>query len=375
MRVKTKRKIRPVGLFFNTVVVLLNLIAVAMLVVSAYSDMVSPVKGGVAFAYLGLAFPLLVVINVIFLVVSIVRRRWSLLFVMLLAFVACIKPFNLYCPFHPRTEAPTGDDVIKLLTYNVMGFDYRNHTPERPNEIIRYIADSKADIVCLQEYLTDKSGKRMSSEAVAAALPMYPYKSETTFNNPEKIGYTYGIMTLSKFPITQTRRLPLVSKYNGATLYNINVRGRTLVLVNCHLESFKLTTEDKTKLLSTTFLSNFEEYGSQLEQKLGEAYRIRAKQAELISREIRAAGGYYTVVCGDFNDTPISYAHKELRDVLKDAFAASGNGPGISYNRNHFLFRIDHILHSASMQSYNCRVDRSINLSDHYPMYCWLKLK
>ena len=35
--------------------------------------------------------------------------------------------------------------------------------------------------------------------------------------------------------------------------------------------------------------------------------------------------------------------------------------------------RIDHILHSANMRSYNCKVDK-VHYSDHYPMWCYLQL-
>jgi endonuclease/exonuclease/phosphatase family metal-dependent hydrolase len=101
---------------------------------------------------------------------------------------------------------------------------------------------------------------------------------------------------------------------------------------------------------------------------------VRAGQAEIVAGEIRKANGYYTIVCGDFNDTPLSYVHRTIQGPLADAYAESGFGLGISYNQNFFLFRIDHIFHSSSMDAYNCRVDTRVNLSDHYPIYCYLKL-
>jgi endonuclease/exonuclease/phosphatase family metal-dependent hydrolase len=272
------------------------------------------------------------------------------------------------------------NNVIKLLTYNVMGFGYKNNTKGKKNEIIQYLADSKADIVCLQEYFTNKSSKLMSSQDIATALPMYPYISEIAFNDPKKQNYTYGIAVLSKYPITKTRKLQLNSLYNGAGLFNINIRGKNLTIINNHLESFKLTDEDRSEyagILTMSGLNNIEVFSGRIQQKLGKAFRIRAKQVELIATEIQKAkkSDACIVACGDFNDTPVSYAHRTLRNVLIDAFAESGYGPGISYNRNFFPFRIDHIMHSDALQAYNCRVDRSINTSDHYPVYCWLRFK
>ena len=110
------------------------------------------------------------------------------------------------------------------------------------------------------------------------------------------------------------------------------------------------------------------------EQKLGPAFRIRAKQAEAVSEEIKNAKGDYVLVCGDFNDTPISYAHRTIQGDLTDAFAESGRGMGITYNQNFFWFRIDNILHSPNMTSMNCSVDK-VAYSDHYPLWCYLKLE
>ena len=101
----------------------------------------------------------------------------------------------------------------------------------------------------------------------------------------------------------------------------------------------------------------------------------RAKQADIIIEDIERESSPYIIVCGDFNDSPISYTCKVLSEALDDAYISSGNGPGISYNRNKLFYRIDHILHAPTIESYDCTVDRNIKVSDHYPIYCFLKKK
>ena len=81
------------------------------------------------------------------------------------------------------------------------------------------------------------------------------------------------------------------------------------------------------------------------------------------------------ILCGDFNDSPISYAHRTLDKVLTDCYVATGNGPGISYHHNAIFVRIDNIMCSSHWTPYGCKVDRSARHSDHYPIYCWLKRK
>ncbi|MDR1814197.1 MAG: endonuclease/exonuclease/phosphatase family protein [Tannerella sp.] len=374
---KSKVWIKPFRLIFNSVMGISGLVAALLLAASAYSDIFSPEKS-VLFAYLGLCFPLFIIAGLFFLFFWLFTKRWLFVFVLALDFILCWKPLTRYCPFHPLTEVTRSDDVIKLLTYNVMDFGYFDNTKDSKNKMVEYIAKSGADIVCLQEYMVGTRPNMMSSADIAAALPMYPYISEV-FVKRQGNGDGYGLAVLSKFPITKSSRIRFASAYNGSALFNINVHGKKLVLINNHLESFKLTAEDRTKysnVLTKGNLEAFEELRATIPKKLSVAFRTRARQVAIIADAIRKENGYYTVVCGDFNDTPISFAHRTMRNIpLIDSFAESGLGLGTSYNRNLFLFRIDHILHSPAMQSYNCRVDRSIKVSDHYPVSCLLRFK
>ena len=110
-------------------------------------------------------------------------------------------------------------------------------------------------------------------------------------------------------------------------------------------------------------------------RKLAEASAIRAVQADSIARLVAGYKGGGVIVCGDFNDSPISYTHRVVGEGLNDAFVESGNGFGISYNQNHFYFRIDNILLSKNLKSYRCTVDNTIKSSDHYPIWCYVAEK
>ena len=366
----------PFKLLFHSFFASLSIILVLLLIASAYSDIISPEKQ-ILFAYLGLAFPLLLFANICFLAYWLLTKKWLLVLMLVATFTICWRPFSVFCPLHLETQIQSQEDIIKVLSYNVMSFAYKNHTEKAPNKIIQYIAESDADIVCLQEYMVSSRENLMSSGDVARALPMYPYIAEIIFSSPENSRYKYGLAVLSKFPITSSRRIPFPSVYNGSSIHEINVHGKKVVVVNNHLESFKLTAEDRSKysdMITHINLESFDDLRGSIQQKLGQAFRVRAKQAEAIASEIQKANGYYTIVCGDFNDTPISYARRTIQGSLDDAYVKSGFGMGISYNQNFFLFRIDHILHSSSMEAYNCRVDTRVKMSDHYPIYCYLKL-
>lgn len=65
-----------------------------------------------------------------------------------------------------------------------MGFN-NLEKKEGKNPILSYLADSEADIICLQEYNSTKNKKYLTDEDIRKALKAYPYRS---IHNPEKGG-------------------------------------------------------------------------------------------------------------------------------------------------------------------------------------------
>jgi endonuclease/exonuclease/phosphatase family metal-dependent hydrolase len=344
-----------------------------LFVVAAFSDAVSP-ETSVIFSYLGLLFPFLLFLHLCFLIYRLLMRQWMFLFIAGCSVLICWKPVSVYFPVHPfRQEAPSGN-VIKVLTYNVMSFNYQPHSKNSPNRILQYIADSEADIVCMQEYMTEKSGRSLTQRQIAGALHMYPYRFSLPLIN--RATYTVGLAIYSKYPITKSWKIRYDSSFNGSTVHELNVNGKKLIVINNHLESFKLTMEDRSKyeeFIRHINADTFDGLRETVRRKLGSAYLIRAEQADIIAAEIRNLKGDYMVVCGDFNDTPISYALRTIRGSLVDSFAESGNGLGSTYNQHFFRFRIDHILHSPNMKSYRTTVEK-VRFSDHYPVWCYLEM-
>ena len=296
-------------------------------------------------------------------------------FVITCSFLICWKPITRYFPIHPFPVDITEKNIIKILTYNVMAFGYQNHTADKPNPIIQYIANSDADIVCLQEYMVGTQPNFLTQEKVERALNMYPY--HFTVPLVRKNRYTIGLAIYSKFPITNSRRIRYDSTFNGSTIHELDVKGEKLYVVNNHLESFKLTMDDRIKyeeFFKNMNVESFDELKGSVQKKISTAFLIRAEQAEIVAEEIEKLSEDYVLVCGDFNDTPVSYAYRIVKGVMIDAFAESGTGLGVTYNQNYYWFRIDHILHSPNMKAYHAKVD-TISTSDHYPMWSYLELK
>ena len=78
-------------------------------------------------------------------------------------------------------------------------------------------------------------------------------------------------------------------------------------------------------------------------EQLKANFVIRASQAVQV-RNIIDTTRYPVIVCGDFNDTPVSFAYNHIAgNNLTDGFRDRGKGYGHSFNGIKGLLRIDFI--------------------------------
>ena len=363
--------VRSVGNFLGKVLLGINVLVALLMVLCAFSSYISPYTFPVL-SCAGLAFPIFLLLNFLFFAFWLFfNRRYALL--PLVVMFVCIGQIRAFLPVNiSMKQVP--DDAIKILSYNVMFYDsHQPHTEESPNEIVRYIQNSNADIVCLQEasFNNSNSKKFLSEKVFRKALSTYPYFS---FHKEKGSGW----VCLSRFPILSTRSIPYESVGNGTVAYELKVGNDTLLLVNNHLESNKLSIDDRAAyrdMIIDPKEDKVKTTSKLLIGKVADAVSIRASQADSVAKFIQDSKHKYVVVCGDFNDSSLSYAHRVIGKGLNDAFVDTGNGLGVSYNRYGFYFRIDHIMASESLDLFNCTVDNSIKTSDHYPIWCYIKKK
>lgn len=363
--------IKHIGKFVAYLILAGNIFFIGLLLLAAYSPYIQPTVHPVE-SCLGLTFPIFLIINSCFLIFWLIIQRYKFALCPLIGFLLCYSQIQTYLPisFH-TSNLPEGN--FKILSYNIMGFNGA-YKKNGENPILNYLKDSGADILCLQEYQTIESSRYLSQKDVEKALKDYPYHSIQNVGSER--GHTNRIACYSKFPILSSQKIDYKSVYNGSIAYELKIGEDTVMLINNHLESNKLTQEDKVvyeNMLKSPKTEKVKSGVRMLIRKLAEASAIRAPQADSIAREIKKSSHPYIIVCGDFNDTPISYVHRIIGQNLNDAFTQSGQGLGVSYNQKKFYFRIDHILASKNLKSYNCTVDRSIKVSDHYPIWCHLK--
>ncbi|MFY7877552.1 MAG: endonuclease/exonuclease/phosphatase family protein, partial [Pirellula sp.] len=76
---------------------------------------------------------------------------------------------------------------------------------------------------------------------------------------------------------------------------------------------------------------------------------LRAEQADAVAGHIKLSNVKNVLVCGDFNDVPLSYAYHTVAADLKDAFREAGSGLERTYLGPFPSFRIDYILSSPEI--------------------------
>ncbi len=343
-----------------------NVATIVLMLLVGYSDRLSPEHFPVL-STMGLLFPVFLLANLCFLFFWLVFKvRYALL--PFAGFLLCYFPVRTYFPVNlTGDDAPEGS--IKVLSYNTLSFAEGQTDSEGVNLVLAYLKQQDADIVCLQEAMPNGQIREQMDSLLHAQYPFMRCMVHPAGSN--------AVLVLSKFPILHSELVPYESKGNMTAAFTLSIDGKKVLLLNNHLETTGLSIEERHEFKSLVKgnmdTDKAERTSKLLFVKLGESAKRRAPEAEAVARYVRQHRGESIILCGDFNDGPISYAHHVVAKELTDCFVASGNGLGISYNRGGFYVRIDNIMCSADWEPCWCRVDNEIAASDHYPIICRLK--
>jgi len=260
---------------------------------------------------------------------------------------------------------------IKLMSYNVRLFGlYDDSTTETRDKIFQFIRTENPDIAFFQEYYRqDKPTKFVTYDSISAILKSKDYHERSAHNN--KGHRNFGVSIFSRFPMIARGDVMFESQglmdFNFCIFADIVANHDTFRVYNVHLQSIRLS-EPGNKSVQPGFFSNLR-IGM---RKMRIAYEKRADQARKVLEHMESSP-YPVILCGDFNDTPISYTYEQFNKSLSDAFLASSWGLGSTYIGKIPAGRIDYIFHSESISSYKFKV-HNVSYSDHRPITCQIQL-
>ena len=344
--------------FFVYTLLLINLVAVIALGIASISVFLSPEVLWFA-ALFGLAYPYLMVVNIVFIVLwIIIKPKFALI-----SFVVILAGYSHIGNYLQLSGKKTNEKGIRIISYNVKYFMGMSEYPNKENadHILNYLRENNADIICLQEV---RLNKRQIFDIRDPKLPQITHMQLAHSSNAG------GQLTMTRFPILNMGEIRFKNSGNMIIFTDILMNSDTVRVYNCHLQSYRLRPTEINTIDSMEFDPNQKtrEKLEDLSVKFKNALVKRAEQAAALREHLNLCP-YPVIVCGDFNDTPVSFTYRTVRGNLKDSFTESGKGTANTYNGKLPSFRIDYILYSPKFSSYNFEVSY-LDDSDHYPVSC-----
>jgi endonuclease/exonuclease/phosphatase family metal-dependent hydrolase len=326
--------------------------------------------------FFGLAYPIILLCTIFALFFWIFKKsrlKYLILVILLIGGKLHFRTISL-----PTTKEEKKDtsNVLKIASYNVRLFDLYDWANageyQIRDSIFDYLHRLDADVVCFQEfYHQDKPTKFKTRDSLKEILAS-PFCHEK-YSHKLKGRQNFGIALMSKYPILSRGDVifddPLNIDNNYCIFADILKGKDTFRIYNVHLQSIKFKKDDYEVFDGEHHVKKKAKNAIELLiEKLKIAYPKRADQARVVVEHMKLSP-YPTIVCGDFNDTPMSYSYNIFNKLFKDAFRNSMSGIGPTYAGKIPAGRIDYIFYSKELHSSNFTIQNKA-LSDHFAISC-----
>ncbi|MDR0661547.1 MAG: endonuclease/exonuclease/phosphatase family protein [Prevotellaceae bacterium] len=339
-----------------------SIIVAICLLLSYLSVFISPAKFWII-AFFGLFFQVFLLLNIFFLIFWIITKK-KFFIAHLIVLLLGIPYLGSFVQLRGKPDIINAKS-IKIISYNIHTFNTTSGE-NSSKEIADFLNNESADIVCLQEFFT-YIHKQPREEDFIRLLKNLPHNH--ILYNVVRTGKnsSSGLAIFSRFPIVGKGEFRFPKSSNGAIYADIDVNGKIIRVYNNHLQSNRFNLSKTLK--EDKRMDELVDASS----KIKAAFVKRSEQVERISDHIKSSP-YPVAVCGDFNDTPVSYTYRTMKGELNDAFKTAGRGIPSTYRGFFPSFRIDYIFYDKSMKANNFEVLSDIEFSDHYPLMATLEL-
>jgi len=324
--------------------------------------------------FFGLIYPILLTLNILILIVWIVlKSKWAFP-VMATVLIGFPLHFRLYA-FGSNSSEIENKKALTIMSYNVRLFDVYNPSMNQAiksrDKIFDFLIKEDVDVMCFQEfYHQDKPTWFKTKDSLIEVLNIVDYHFRGAHSKRHR--KNFGISILSQYPMIGKGQVAFDSQSKNDCNYciyaDILFNNDTVRIYNVHLQSIKIGYEMGEEYYENKSRNSFESLFQTVFNKLIDAYPKRADQAIRVVNHI-SKSPYPVVVCGDFNDTPLSYSYNQFNHNLIDAFRNCSKGIGSTYLGKIPAGRIDYIFHSEDLLSSNFKIQKE-KLSDHKAIIC-----
>jgi len=354
------------GFFGKLLVFILSILAVVGLVAMALS-VINPYINPRNFIWttvFGLAFWEILFFNILIFILLVLlwsKKAWISVLALIIAIPGIAKSYS----FGSKTEAV---DSIRIMSYNVHMFKPLDGETDKElfaNQVMNMVRDQNPDILCCQEFQGFRSDvTRQQCIKIFAKGAGYQY---VYYNRKRNYG---GNVIFSKYPIekvTEDSGFGKEETYGVMVSVDAGEKGKFHV-ANIHLLSYKITDDEIDILMSSSERSNnLDTVGKKVIYKLGYGFQRRSDELQQVIEGMPPVEGP-VIVCGDFNETPLSYNYRQMQKAgFIDTFTKVGRGIKPTYAGKLPLLRIDYVWANDGVTPLNFRRYR-YKASDHYPI-------
>ena len=358
------------GRLFDFVIVIISIVVMVVVLLSYLATIVSPHRMWIL-SLLGLGAPFSYAVLVLLILYWVIRWRWKYAVPMILVALLGVGKVSRYYRITPMRDYSAQHTPERgsftVMTYNIGNFKPYYGIDQDPQHAVATgaaVIDSLSpDIVCLQEYYPDLAAR---SERMMRLMEEY----HTVQIAPET-GQWYRQAILSRFKIL---RSGYIMRPKTAVWADLLIREDTVRVVNNHLQSTGITAFDSEYLTGHAYLLDTarEEKLRSIVSRFHDNCVVRADEADTIRGHLDSLAPALQILCGDFNDTPLSYTYRTLARGLNDAFSEAGEGFSHTFRGFFDALRIDYIFSSDGFETLSYEVPE-VPHSDHLPVLVRLK--
>ena len=337
------------GLIIDIFVGVITLVVVALFLTTLFVPSLDPPQHGEV-STLGLVAPIIYAMQAALTLYWIVR--WRPFIAVVMVFVSLLGVFQLSLFYklelrrvysEPNLKPRYDKKALKVMSYNVRSFIDDNRERQL-DSIVKIIKAVNPDILCLQE---------MGFSDIADSLlePLKPMPHSLSRVNLSPAIY-------SRYPIIRASRMDTLKNFVWADIVIKKDKNNedTIRVFNNHLHSTAIRRDDSNYIENHEYLEG-DSLGKvhSMVKRLTENNRVRAEQADTLAALV-ATSPYPVIVCGDFNDTPVSYTYRTVARKLNDPYRKVGRGYSHTYRGFFDMLRIDYIFYSDEFEALSYEV-------------------
>ncbi len=349
----------------NRIVWVISLVLGSLLLLSYLAPFVPPAFWW-PLAFLGLAFPILFIVNSVCLFYWLVQGKLKFIFPAVILFLGMPHYSKIYKL--GGKDLPEKKEGIRLVSMNVKGLGFDEKKPFT-DSLLNDLKKLNPDFACFQEFWNREhpQGKDMA-HYFKKELGFKTYR----FNGAGERNNGWGTIVFTRYPAVSHGAMDFGPKtINGVVWIDVKLpSGDTVRVYSVHLQSNRLSRDEEIHASDLEEQEVAVRKSKNIIKRLKYGFEERSEQVEQLCDHIDSCR-FPIILMGDLNDTQLSYTYKRLSKNKKDAFVESGKGAGNTYVGPFPSYRIDYIFFDKAWEG-AAYATGDHYISDHKLISTWI---